>query len=87
MQLHISDQLLNKYPHLSKGELRAIIKVIWNYKSAKLKTSHTADFTIPHFGRIKSHGNKKKRKYRLYDKKKKRRRRLEKSMTKEKLLF
>jgi len=87
MQLFISEAMLKSHPGRSKNELRAIVKVIWNCKSAKLKTGRIIDFTIPHFGRIKSHGNKKKKKYRVHDKKKKRKQRLLKSMTKENLLF
>ncbi len=87
MQLHLSDTLMAKYPMYSKNEVRSVLKPILNYKSAKLKTAHIVNFTIPHLGRCKSHGNKKKNKYLLLDKKKKRKKYLEKSMSKEKLLF
>lgn len=87
MQLTISEAMLKAHPKLTKNEIRAIVKVIWNCKSAKLKTGRVVDFTIPHFGRCKSHGNKKKNKYRIQDKKKKRKQRFLKSLEKNVLLF
>lgn len=87
MQLYIPDTLLQLHPNLSKNQIRAIVKTIWNYKSAKLKTGHVIDFKIVHFGRIKSHGNKKKKKYLSTDRRKKKRKYNRLLMTKEKLLF
>lgn len=87
MQLEISDKLLKKHPYLTKNEIRTIIKTIWNHKSIKLKSGHVVNFTMPHFGNIKSHGNKKKKKYLALDRRHKRKQYLKKSMTKEKLLF
>jgi len=87
MQLTISEAMIKAHPKLSKNEIRAIVKVIWNCKSSKLKTGRVVDFTIPHFGRVKSHGNKKKNKYRIHDKKKKRKQRFMKSLEKNNLLF
>lgn len=87
MQLEISNELLKKHPYLTKNEIRTIIKTVWNHKSTKLKSGHIIDFTIPHFGRIKSHGNKKKKKYLALDRRHKRRQYVKKLMSKEKLLF
>jgi len=87
MQLEISEALLKKHPYLPKREIRMIIKAVWNHKSVKLKSGHIVNFTIPYFGKIKSHGNKKKNKYLALDRRHKRRQYLKKSMSKEKLLF
>ena len=87
MQLQIPDTLLKKYPNLSKNELRSIIAMVLRYKSYKLKTSILVDFKVPHLGRIKTHGNKKNKKYLIADRKKKKKNYDQMLLTKEKLLF
>lgn len=87
MKLELTNELLIKHPNLTRSEMRLILRTIWNTKSSKLKRGYIVDFTIPHFGRIKSHGNKKKKTYHAADRKAKRKTYSKKLMEKEKLLF
>ncbi len=64
-----------------------LLRPIWNTKSNKLKRGHIVNFTIPHLGRCKSHGNKKKKDYKAKDARIKRKLYQEKQLTREKLLF
>lgn len=77
-------------PDLSYKEIQTIIRTVINHKTSKLKASHIVNFYIPHIGRVKSHGNKKVRRYRPYlakDKKKKKKVYQKLLLTKEKLLW
>jgi hypothetical protein len=60
-RLKIPPELLVLNPNLNIREIRAIIMVILNQKSNILRQSNIVDFKIPGIGRIKSHGNKKKK--------------------------
>jgi hypothetical protein len=78
------------HPGYTKQELRAIIRVVLNHKTSKLKSSHIVNFTVPYLGRIKSHGNKKVKRYRKYlvkDRRKKKALYTKSLFTKEKLLW
>ena len=89
-QLHISDKVMALNPEFTKKELRSIIRIVLNHKTSKLKSSHIVNFVIPHLGRIKSHGNKKVKRYRRYlvkDRRKKKKKYNESLFTKEKLLW
>jgi hypothetical protein len=60
-RLKIPPELLILNPTLSLKEIRAIIMVILGQKSQILRQSNVVDFKLPKIGRIKSHGNKKKK--------------------------
>lgn len=90
MLLRIPEKLLQLHPDLTKNEIRIIIRTILNSKSAKLKSSHIVDFTMPLIGRFKTHGLKKVKRRKAdqaRDRKKKRIKYNKLLMTKEKLLW
>lgn len=60
-RLKIPSELLIANPNLTLREIRAIIMIILNQKANILRQSNIVDFKIPGIGRIKSHGNKKKK--------------------------
>jgi len=60
-RLKIPPELLISNPNLTIREIRAIIMVILNQRANILRQSNIVDFKIPGIGRIKSHGNKKKK--------------------------
>lgn len=87
MQIELSKALLEKYPNLKRSEMRLLLREVLNRKSRKLKKSDLVDFSIPYIGRIRSHGNRKKKSYLKKDRKIKKRVYREKMMSKENLLF
>lgn len=60
-RLKIPSEMLIKFPQLTIREIRAIVMVILSQKSQILRQSNIVDFKLPGIGRIKSHGNKKRR--------------------------
>lgn len=87
MQIYIPDSLLAKYPEFTRNELRMIVRTILRYKNGKLRTDNVVNFTIPYLGKVKSHGNKKPKKYLAVDRRKKRRKQHRLELTPKKLLF
>jgi hypothetical protein len=45
-QIHIPEKLMALHPGYTKQELRAIIRVVLNHKTSKLKSSHIVNFTM-----------------------------------------
>jgi hypothetical protein len=77
-------------PGWTKAQIRAVIRIILNHKTSKLKSSHIVNFTIPHLGKVKSHGNKKVKRYKptlIADKKKKKQAYRKKLLSKNYLLW
>lgn len=60
-RLKIPTQLLILNPTLNLREIRTIIMVILHQRSNILRQSNVVDFKMPGIGRIKSHGNRKKK--------------------------
>lgn len=88
-RLPIPKELLTLNPNLSLNEIRAVIKIILHSKSNILRQSSVVDFKIPSIGRIKSHGNKKRKNKHLLakDRKRKREQKRKQDLTINKLLF
>jgi hypothetical protein len=89
-RLKIPPELLILNPTLTLREIRAIIMVILSQKSQILRQSNVVDFKIPGIGRIKSHGNRKKKgisKRMAKDRRRKKLQKREKDLQPHKLLF
>jgi type III secretory pathway component EscR len=79
-----------KHPNLSLREIRLIVRTFLKAKTYKVKDSHIIDFTIPYIGRVKSHGNKKVKRYRktlIKDRRRKKKEYRKKILTPENVLF
>ena len=89
-KLHIPNEMLKLYPHLTINEIRTIIKTILNAKSARLRHSYVFRVVLPHLGVMRSHGLKKPKSYQSMlakDRKKKELKQRKMELTKEHILW
>lgn len=86
----IPKKLLDRYPDLTKKEIKIIANMILASRADKIRRAYILSFNVTFLGRFRTRMSKKVRRYNKNKKKDRDRKRvlqLEKSLSKENLLF